>query len=78
MARGVVKWHKVEKGFGAISSAELPPGRDAWFHSSVVEGSSMELLPGVEVEFGVEAVKQDSFDYRATWVRLARDAHDAG
>jgi CspA family cold shock protein len=63
----VIKWHK--KGWGAISSSELPPGRDAWFHFSVVEGSSGDLPPGVEVEFGFEAVKQDSFDYRATWVR---------
>lgn len=71
VARGVVKFHKMAKGWGAISSAELPPGRDAWFHFAMVEGNSVDLLPGVEVEFAFEAVQQDSFDYRATWVRRA-------
>jgi len=36
MAYGVVKWFKAEKDTGAIRSAELPPGRDAWVHFSVI------------------------------------------
>jgi len=36
MAYGVVKWFKAGKGTGAIRSAELPPGRDAWVHFSVI------------------------------------------
>ena len=40
-----------------------------WFHHSVVEGNRLSLEVGDEVEFGFESAKQDSFDYRATWVR---------
>lgn len=70
MAYGVVKWFKSEKGTGAIRSAELPPGRDAWVHFSVIEGDGYRSLEVDEaVEFDYEAVKQDSFDYRATRVR---------
>ena len=70
MAYGVVKWFKAEKGTGAIRSTELPPGRDAWVHFSVIQGEGYRSLEVDEaVEFDYEAVKQDSFDYRATRVR---------
>jgi cold shock protein len=70
MARGVVKFYKSEKGWGAISCEELPPDRDAWVHFSVIEGDGYrELSEGGLVEFEYEAAKQDSFDYRATRVR---------
>ena len=69
--RGVVKFWKAEKGWGAISSPDLPPGRDAWVHYSTIEtGRPFRALSvGQTVEFTFEQVKQDSFDYRATWVR---------
>jgi CspA family cold shock protein len=71
MARGTVKFWKAEKGWGAISSDELPPGRDAWTHFSVVESSGyVELEQGQVVEFTYEQAHQDSFDFRATWVRM--------
>lgn len=70
MARGVVKFYKREKGWGAISSDELPPGRDAWAHFSAIDGAGYrELVAGEAVEFDVEAAQQDSFDFRATRVR---------
>ena len=70
MARGVVKWFKAEKGTGAISSSELPPGRDAWVHFSMIEGQGYRTLEvGEAVEFDYEAAQQDSFDFRATRVR---------
>ena len=70
MAHGVTKFFTSEQGWGAISSAELPPGRDAWVHWSVIEGDGyLELVEGEAVEFEFEAAKQDSFDFRATRVR---------
>ncbi|MBV9486171.1 MAG: cold shock domain-containing protein [Frankiaceae bacterium] len=70
MATGVVKFYRPDKGWGAISSSELPAGRDAWVHVSVIEGAGhRELVDGEEVEFDYEAAKQDSFDFRATRVR---------
>jgi CspA family cold shock protein len=70
MAYGVVKWFKTEKGTGAIRSSELPPGRDAWVHFSVIEGQGYRSLEVDDaVEFDYEAAQQDSFDYRVTRVR---------
>src|SRR2546429_581386 len=70
--RGVVKFWKAEKGWGAISLPALPPGRDAWvsfFHIEAGPNEYRSLSTGQEVEFTFEQVKQDSFDYRAIWVR---------
>ena len=70
MAVGTVKFYRREKGWGAIESPELPAGRDAWVHFSFIEGTGYkELVAGEPVEFDVEQVQQDSFDYRATGVR---------
>ena len=72
LARGVVKFWLPEKGWGAISCPELPSGRDAWVHFSVIAvppGTYASLTAGQEVEFRYEEVKQDSFDFRATWAR---------
>lgn len=70
MVVGAVKFYRAEKGWGAIASAELPAGRDAWVHYSVIEGGGYkELAAGEVVEFDFESARQDSFDYRATRVR---------
>jgi CspA family cold shock protein len=70
MARGVVKFYKHDKGWGAIASDVLPHGRDAWVHFSVIDAPGYRSLsPGDEVDFEYEAVKQDGFDFRATRVR---------
>jgi CspA family cold shock protein len=67
---GTVKFFKAEKGWGAISSPELPDGCDTWVHFSAIEGEGFRMLTeGERVEFGYEQVRQDSFRYRATWVR---------
>jgi CspA family cold shock protein len=70
MAVGTVKFYREEKGVGAISSDSLPPGRDAWVHFSMIEGTGYRSLEvGEVVDFEFEQFKQDSFDYRATVVR---------
>ena len=70
MARGVVKFFKAEKGWGAISSADLPPGMDAWVHFSVIEGAGYRAFDaGDVVDFDVEPAHQDSFAFRATRAR---------
>lgn len=69
---GVVKFWHAEKGWGAISSADLPEGRDAWAHFSMIDMPGYRTLrPGQEVEFRFRAQRQDSFDYVADWVRPA-------
>ena len=70
MAMGTVKFFRPEKGWGAISSDELPDGCDAWVHFSVIVAPGYRVLEeGQWVEFSYEAAKQDSFRYRATEVR---------
>jgi CspA family cold shock protein len=70
MAMGVVKFYKTEKGWGAISSDSLPPGRDAWVHVSMIEGEGYRHLnEGDVVEFDYEEGRQDSFEFRAIRVR---------
>lgn len=79
MARGIVKWFNAKKGIGAITSSELPPGRDAWVHYSMIYGTGdRTLLEGQHVDFQYEAAKQDSFDYRATSVALLPPEGTAG
>jgi cold shock protein len=70
MTRGTVKFFKAEKGYGAISSPELPEGRDAWVHFSAIHMDGYRYLEaGDEVEFDYEAAQQDSFRFVATRVR---------
>ena len=68
--RGVVKFWKPEKGWGAISSPDLPDGKDAFAHFGSVEMDGyVELVAGQEVEFSYRPAQQDSFEYVAEWVR---------
>jgi CspA family cold shock protein len=70
MARGVVKFFKEEKGWGAINSSELPDGQNAWVHYSVIEGDGYRALhAGDVVDFEFECAQQDSFIFRATRAR---------
>ncbi|MEU6998418.1 cold shock domain-containing protein [Nonomuraea sp. NPDC046570] len=70
MTRGIVKFWKAEKGWGAISSPELPEGRDAFAHFSDVVGEGYRVLDaGDIVEFTLLERRQDSFDFCATDVR---------
>lgn len=69
MAHGTVKFFKAEKGWGAITSPDLPDGFDAWVHFSVIEMDGYRVLEeGDQVEFTYEEVVQDSFRFRATRV----------
>lgn len=68
--RGVVKFWKSEKGWGAISSDSLPAGRDAFAHFSAIEADGYrELVAGQVVDFRYHAARKDSFDFVADWVR---------
>ncbi|WP_433261143.1 cold-shock protein [Actinosynnema sp. CS-041913] len=70
MAHGIVKFFKDKKGWGAIASADLPDGFDAWVHFSVIEMDGYHVLEaGDQVEFDYETARQDSFHFRATRVR---------
>jgi len=70
VARGTVKFWKTDKGWGAISSEELPAGRDAFVHFSVVEAEGYrELRKGQPVLFRFHAAEQDTFGFVADWVR---------
>ena len=70
VARGVVKFFKQEKGWGAIHCSELPAGQDVWVHFSVIEGVGYHALhAGDIVDFDYEPARQDSFTFRATRAR---------
>lgn len=74
VARGVVKFWKPDKGWGAISSADLPPGRDAFAHFSAVEAEGYrELRQGQKVLFRYHAAEQDNFRFVAGWVRAIEE-----
>jgi CspA family cold shock protein len=66
--RGRVKFFRAEKGWGGIESKETPG--DVWVHYSMIEGEGYRALAeGDLVEFRYEPARQDSWRYRATWVR---------
>jgi CspA family cold shock protein len=70
MAHGTVKFFKPDKGWGAVTSPELPDGFDAWVHFSAIEMDGYRSLnPGDPVEFDYEPAEQDSFRYVATRAR---------
>lgn len=70
MAHGTVKFFRTDRGWGAITSPELPAGFDAWVHFSVIETDGYRALEtGDQVEFDYEAAQQDGFRFRATRVR---------
>ncbi|WP_147378936.1 cold-shock protein [Mycobacteroides abscessus] len=70
MAQGIVKFFRPEKGCGAITSPELPDGRDEFAHYTAIEGEGFRMLSEGEcVEFDYEQRRQDSFQYVATRVR---------
>jgi len=69
-AVGVVKFWIRAKGWGAISSDLLPPGRDACVLWSRVDMPGYrELEAGQLVEFTFHAQKYESFDFVADFVR---------
>jgi CspA family cold shock protein len=70
MAHGTVKFFKPDKGWGAITSPDLPDGFDAWVHFSAIEMDGYRSLnAGDLVEFDYEPAGQDSFRFVATRVR---------
>jgi CspA family cold shock protein len=71
--RGKVKFFNDEKGWGGIESDQTPG--DVWVIWSVIDGTGYRnLTPGEEVEFLYERADQDSWRYRATWVRQLAEA----
>lgn len=72
--RGRVKFFKPDKGWGGIESDEAPG--DVWVHFSVIEMPGLRVLSaGQEVEFRYKQANQDSWNYRATWVRPVPIGH---
>ena len=70
VARGRVKFFLSEKGWGGIESSQLP--HDVFVHFSVIDSAGYRSLDDSDkVEFRYEdcAGLQDSWQYRATWVR---------
>ncbi len=68
---GRVKFFKAEKGWGAISSPDLPEGRDACAHFSALDMDGYRALePGQQVELTWRPATQDSFEFVADWVRV--------
>ena len=68
VVRGTVKFFRSDKGWGGIESDETPG--DVWVHSSVIDMPGFrDLSAGQAVEFRYEPAQQDSWRYRATWVR---------
>ena len=75
MAKGVVKFYKLEKGWGAVSSPELPPGKDAFLHFSVLDPLSVPMLrAGDALEFTYSEAQQDSFDFVVESARVVIDS----
>jgi CspA family cold shock protein len=70
MVHGTVKFFKPDKGYGAITSPDLPDGFDAWVHFSAIEMDGYRSLDaGDPVEFDYEPAEQDSFRFVAIRVR---------
>lgn len=70
MAFGTVKFFTSDKGWGAISSDDLPSGHDAFVHFSVIEADGYRAFEvGEEVDFDFEPASQDSFRFVATRAR---------
>lgn len=66
----MVKFYKLDKGWGAITTDELAEGSDVFVHSSAIDAPGYRSLEaGDVVEFDYEEAEQDSFRYRATRVR---------
>jgi cold shock CspA family protein len=68
--RGQVKFFNATKGWGAITSDELP--YDVWVYQSTIEVEGYrELTGGQLVDFRCEECWgiQDSWHYRTTWVK---------
>ena len=69
--QGVVKWWRIDKGYGAIGCDQLDPW-DIWCHFSNIEDTSggfRALNPGDSVEVDYMRVDQGSFKYVARQVR---------
>jgi CspA family cold shock protein len=66
--RGRVRLFHADEGWGVITSKGGPG--DVWVHYSMIEGTGYRALAeGDLVEFSFEPATQDSWRYRATWVR---------
>lgn len=70
MPRGIVKFFKSSKGWGAITSDELADGQDAFVHFSVIESGGYRAWDGGDiVDFDYETARQDIFHFRAISLR---------
>ena len=64
----MVRFFLPDDGWGAIASAELPDGDEAFVHFSVIDAPGYRSLDeGDVVDFDYEAAEQDGYHFRATW-----------
>lgn len=78
MAQGKVKFFNPERGWGAITSPELPPGQDAFVHFSVIDTDGYRSLDeDAAVEFEYVPGHQDSFRWVVTTVRAVAGSSSA-
>ncbi|MET4782805.1 CspA family cold shock protein [Glaciihabitans sp. UYNi722] len=65
-----MKFFKFDKGWGAISSDDLPTGHDVFVHFSVIQTDGYRAFEvDDEVDFDFEPAIQDSFRFAATRAR---------
>lgn len=70
MVNGTMRFFDAERGWGVISSSEMPDGLDVWVHFSAIEMDGYRALnAGERVEFDFERGPQDGYQFRATRVR---------
>ncbi len=70
MVRGIVKFFKADKGWGAIASDQTPGEADVWVHFSAIDmPGNRALEAGDVVEFEYEQRRQDGFRMCATTAR---------
>lgn len=67
MERGIVREWYDDEGWGVLDSPATPGG--CWAHYSSVRMTGYKaLVPGAQVHFEFEAVRQDGYDFRTTAV----------
>ncbi len=75
VVRGTVKFYRADKGWGGIESPDVPG--DVWVNHTVIDMPGFRALSeGQEVEFRYRVGRQDSWNFRATWVRPMSSSPD--
>jgi CspA family cold shock protein len=69
----MVRFFLPEEGWGAIASADLPDGDEAFVHFSAIDATGYRSFDeGDVVDFDFEPAQQDGYRYVATWAARVR------